>query len=139
LDAREDQQGLKTTAKQRENDGKRPGGITGRGFLPGRSGNPLGRPRTAKFSDAARRLAEEIRQGGKTGAEQLAEHCFRQALKGSARHAELFLAYTEGKPKQGVELPGPNGDAMKFANMSDAEIDARLKALLEKYEQEKKT
>jgi hypothetical protein len=129
---------LKTTSKQRENCEKRFGGVTGKGFLPGRSGNPLGRPRTAKFSDAARRLAEEIGQSGKTGAEELAEHCFRQALKGSARHAELFLNYTEGKPKQGVELSGPNGDAMKFENMSDAEIDARLNALLEKYREEKK-
>jgi hypothetical protein len=60
-------------------------------------------------------------------------------LKGSARHAELFLAYTEGKPKQDVELSGPNGDAMKFENMSEAELDPRLKALLEKYQQEKKT
>jgi hypothetical protein len=93
-------------------------GITGKGLLPGRSGSPLGRPRTAKFSDAARRLAEEIGQNGTTGAEQLAEHCFRQALKGSARHAELFLVYTEGKPKQDVELSWPNRDAMKFENMS---------------------
>jgi hypothetical protein len=129
---------MKTTGKQRENGGNRPGGITGKGFLPGCSGNPLGRPRTAKFSDAARRLAEEIGQGGKTGAKQLAEHCFRQALKGSARHTELFLAYTEGKPKQGVELSGPNGDAMKFENMSEAELDARLKELLEKYQVENK-
>jgi len=102
----------KTTGKQRE---KRPGGITGKGFLPGPSGNPQGRPRTAKFSDAARRLTEEIGQNGKTGAEQLAEHCFRCALKGSARHAELFLAYTEGKPKQCVELSGPNGDTGKVS------------------------
>jgi hypothetical protein len=84
-------------------------------------------------------LAEEIGQNGTTGAEQLAEHCFRQALKGSARHAELFLAYREGKPKQDVELSGPNRDAMKFENMSEAELDARLKALLGKYQQEKKT
>jgi Family of unknown function (DUF5681) len=115
------------------------GGITGKGFLPGQSGNPRGRPRTAKFSDAARRLAEEIGQSGKTGAEQLAEHCFLQALKGSARHAELFLAYTEGKPKQGVELSGPDGGAMKFENMSEAQIDVRLKVLLEKYQQAEKT
>ena len=127
----------KTTGKQRENQGERPGGITGKGFLRGQSGNPQGRPRTAKFSDAARRLAEEIGQSGRTGAEQLAEHCFRQALKGSARHAELFLNYTEGKPKQGVELSGPDGGAMKFENMSEAELDERLKALLEKYKQEK--
>jgi hypothetical protein len=83
-------------------------------------------------------LAEEIGEDGTTGAEQLAEHCFHQALKGSARHAELFLNYTEGKPKQGVELSGPNGATMKFENMSsEAELDARLKALLEKYQQEK--
>jgi hypothetical protein len=130
--------GVKTTLKQRENHGERPGGITGKGFLPGRSGNPQGRPRTAKFSDAARRLAEEIGPSGKTGAEQLAGHCFRQALKGSVRHAELFLAYTEGKPKQGVELSGQDGGAMKIENMSNAEIDARLNALLEKYREEKK-
>jgi hypothetical protein len=58
---------------------------------------------------------------------QLAEHCFRQALKGSARHTELLLAYTEGTPKQGVELSGPDGGGMKFENMSDAEIDAIAK------------
>ena len=84
-------------------------------------------------------MSEEIGQDGRTGAEQLAEYCFRRALKGSARHAELFLAYTEGKPKQGVELSGPNGDAMKFESMSEADIDARLKALLEKYQQEDKS
>lgn len=54
---------LKTTAKQRENCGTRPEGIRGKGFLPGRSGNPQGRPRTAKFSDAARRLAEPLPYG----------------------------------------------------------------------------
>jgi len=120
----------KTTGKQRE---KRAGGITGKGFKPGISGNPNGRPRTAKFSEAARRLAEEIGQNGKTGAEQLAEHCLRRALEGSARHAELFLAYTEGKPKQGVELSGPDGGAMRFENMTDSEIDVRLQELQRKY------
>jgi hypothetical protein len=84
-------------------------------------------------------LSEEIGQDGRTGAEQLADYCFHRALKGSARHAELFLNYTEGKPKQGVELSGLNGDAMKFANMSEAELNARLKELLQKYEQENKS
>ena len=35
------QRPLKTTAKQR-------GGVTGRGFLPGQSGNPGGRPRSER-------------------------------------------------------------------------------------------
>jgi hypothetical protein len=102
------------------------------------SGNPNGRPRTAKFSEAARQLLAEIdAKSVETNAEVLVRHCFKKAMHGSARHLELLLAYVEGRPKQGVELSGPNGDAMKFEDMSEAEIDVRLKALLEKYEQEK--
>jgi hypothetical protein len=37
---------------------------------------------------------------GLTRAEELAEYCFRRAMKGSIRHAELFLNYSEGRPKQ---------------------------------------
>jgi hypothetical protein len=125
-----------TTRKQRE---KRARGVTGKGFQPGVSGNPNGRPRTAKFSEAARQLLAEIdAKSGETNAECLVRHCFKKAKQGSPRHLELLLAYVEGKPKQGVELSGPDGGAMRFENMSEVEIDARLKALLEKYEQEEK-
>ena len=126
----------KTTGKQRE---KRVGGITGKGFQPGVSGNPNGRPRTAKFSEAARQLLAEIdAKTGETNAECLVRHCFKQAMHGSPRHLELLVAYVEGRPKQGVELSGLDGGAMRFENMSDAELDVQLKALLEKYQEEKK-
>jgi hypothetical protein len=127
---------MKTTGKQRE---KCPGGVTGKGFQPGVSGNPNGRPRTAKFSEAARQLLAEIdARTGETNAECLVRHCFKKAKQGSPRHLELLLAYVEGRPKRGVELSGPDGGAMKFENMSDAEIDARLNTLLEMYREEKK-
>ena len=113
--------------------------VTGKGFRPGVSGNPNGRPRTAKFSEAARQLLAEIdAKSGETNAESLVRHCFKRAMHGSARHLELLLAYVEGKPKQGVELSGPDGGAMKFENMSDAELDTRLKDLLEKYQEGEK-
>jgi hypothetical protein len=80
-------------------------------------------------------LAEEIGKRGKTGAEQLAEHCFRRALRGSARHAEIFLNYAEGRPRQAVELSGPNAGAIRFQNLSDAEMDARIAELLEKFKE----
>jgi hypothetical protein len=125
-----------TTRKQRE---KRAGGVTGKGFQPGVSGNPNGRPRTAKFSEAARQLLAEIdARTGETNAECLVRHCFKKAKQGSARHLELLLAYVEGRPKQGVELSGPDGGALRFENMKDAEIDARLQELLRKYQEAKR-
>ena len=100
-----------------------------------KAGNPGGgRPRTAKFAEAARQIAAEIGTKGLTGAQRLAEYCFQRGLKGSARHAEMFLGYAEGRPTYAVELSGPDGGAMKFENMGEAEIDARLKELLEKYQ-----
>jgi hypothetical protein len=77
-------------------------------FKPGQpSPNPNGRPRTAKFSEACQRLAEEIDPKTKrTGAETLALHAYRKALRGSARHAEIFLNYAEGKPRQAFEIAG---------------------------------
>jgi hypothetical protein len=50
---------------------------------------------------------------------------------------ELFLFICPFSSDR-VQLSGPNGDTMKSENMSEAELDARLKALLEKYQQEKR-
>ena len=103
-------------------------------FQPGRSGNPNGRPRTAKFSEACRRLAEEIGTRGLTRAEELAQYCYCRALKGSVRHAELFLNYCEGKPRQSHEISGPESGPLRFSNMSHDEIQARIAELLMKRE-----
>ena len=48
---------LRTTQKQR---GRKQGGITGRGFMPGQSGNPAGRPKDyAVMRDLARQKTEK--------------------------------------------------------------------------------
>jgi Family of unknown function (DUF5681) len=118
----------KTTGKQRK---KRAGGVTGKGFQPGVSGNPNGRPRTARFSEAARKLLGEIdANGGETNAECLVRHCFKQAMHGSARHLELLLAYAEGRAKQIVEASGPNGTPL--FNLSRDEAQSRIVDLLAK-------
>jgi hypothetical protein len=122
--------GTETTGKQRE---KHAGGVTGKGFQPGVSGNPNGRPRTAKFSEAARQLLAEIdARTGETNAECLVRHCFKKAMRGSVRHTDLMLAYAEGRPKQGLEVSG----RMDLRNLGEDQIDARIKVLLEKYQQE---
>ena len=101
-------------------------------FKPGqRSANPAGRPRTAKFSEAMRQVLAEVNpSSGETNAELLARHCFQKAIAGSARHLGLALSYVEGKPPQAFELSGRNGRAIELANLTDAELDARLRQLL---------
>jgi hypothetical protein len=102
-------------------------------FKPGqKSANPAGRPRTAKFSEAMRQVLAEVNpSSGETNAELLARHCFQKAIAGSARHLGLALSYVEGKPPQAFELSGRNGSSIEIANMTDAEVSARLAQLLD--------
>jgi hypothetical protein len=101
-------------------------------FKPGqKSPNPAGRPRTAKFSEAMRQVLAEVNpSSGETNAELLARHCFKKAIAGSARHLGLALSYVEGKPPQAFELSGRNGSSIEIANMTDAELTARMAELL---------
>ena len=91
--------------------------------------NPAGRPRTAKFSDAMRLLLAEVGPGGTTNAEALAAVCLKKGLKGSPRHLELAMNYAEGKPKQGLEISGPDGGALEYADLTMEQLYARCAAL----------
>jgi len=59
-------------AKQRSS-GKLVGGITGQGFMPGRSGNPNGRPRTSGLLNVLRETVQSVTEEGRTVEERLVE------------------------------------------------------------------
>jgi hypothetical protein len=138
LDGRKPERPESMPRKRRKNGG---GSLVEAGkatqFKAGNPGGP-GRPATSKFADAARWLAAQIGARDKTNALRLAESCFKRAMNGSARHAELLLAYAEGRPRQTVEMSGPNGGAMRFESMSDVELDARLDELLKKFQEDRR-
>jgi hypothetical protein len=129
--------GAKTVRKSKSGfDGPSPDVGKATQFKPGNKGG--GRPRTAKFAEAVRQIAAEIGKDGRTGAQRLAEHCFKRAMKGSVRHLELFLHYAEGKPvtRSEEELFPPEQPSRplcetgKFENASATELEAFREKLL---------
>jgi len=90
-------------AKQRRAR-KQLGGVTGRGFLPGKSGNPKGRPRTTGLLDALKSRVSQTTLDGRTVESLLVEVLIQEALKGRHRLAAITTIFDrlEGKPKQQV-------------------------------------
>lgn len=82
--------------EQRQNN---VGGITGKGFLPGQSGNPNGRPKgrtlTALLRERLETVADE--STGETYGEQLAKAWVDAALDGNVAAIKEALDRTEGK------------------------------------------
>jgi hypothetical protein len=88
---------------QKENNGdnnvkqrgtaKRPGGVTGKGFLPGHSGNKKGRPRTKGLVAALKAAVAEVIPDGRTIEQALVDELISEALRGRRRLqaiAEIF-------------------------------------------------
>ncbi len=93
-------------AEQRTSNGKLLGGVTGRGFLPGKSGNPRGRKKGSGIQDRLRRLLEA--DDGRV-AEALAQAIVTAALKGDFRYCQEILNRVDGKVpnRVAVEDSGP--------------------------------
>jgi hypothetical protein len=72
-------------------------------FKPGQSGNPGGRPRTAKLSEACRAKLASLMPGdpeSRSYAEAIADKLALQALKGDIRAAQELADRAEGRPSQ---------------------------------------
>ena len=84
-------------------------------FKPGQSGNPGGRPRTAKLSEACRaKLASPIPGDpeNRSYAEAIADKLALQALKGDIRAAQELADRAEGRPSQ--MAPPAEYDGVKY-------------------------
>ena len=85
---------------------KQLGGITGRGFLPGQSGNPNGRPRTRGLLGALRGRVSEVGQDGRSLEDRLVGVLIEEALRGRHRLAavEVIFDRLEGRARQQIEV-----------------------------------
>lgn len=96
---------------QREsNAGKKPGGVTGKGFMPGKSGNPSGRRKGSVSLLAAmkRELTHE-------SAGDIARKVIRMAKAGNLEAAKLVLSWIgeAAQLAQLVKFVGADGGAMQ--------------------------
>jgi hypothetical protein len=108
---------------------KRPGGVTGKGFRPGKSGNPKGRPP----------LPEEVRNYARLYSIEALDALVKliRAKKtpagARAMAIELLLNRGNGKPRQELELSGPGGKPLiptiPLKDLSDGTL-AQLEAAL---------
>ena len=84
--------------QQTHNTGKKPGGCTGKGFRPGKSGNPSGKRRGEVSLTAW--IKRSLSQGRKL--EQLGEAIFASALKGDVQAQKLLWDRIDGRVKEEI-------------------------------------
>jgi hypothetical protein len=92
-------------AKQHRN-GKLLGGITGKGFSPGQSGNPSGRAPSKGLINSLKVKIGEVGPDGRTVEDLLVEALIQEAFVGKNRMAALAYVFDrlEGRPRQEVDV-----------------------------------
>ena len=96
---------MKNDENQRS-DPERLGGITGRGFMPGQSGNPSDRPRTRGLLGTLRVRVSEIESDGRSLEDRLVDVLLQGALRGRHRLAavEVIFDRLEGRSTQQIQV-----------------------------------
>jgi hypothetical protein len=96
---------VKQTVKSRR--GKNPRSLANlQSFQPGQSGNPGGRPKKTRISDASREWLEQIdEKTGLTNAELVVLAQGKQAKKGNTTAFNALADRTEGRPAHGQDTP----------------------------------
>lgn len=107
---------MENNSKQRRT--KQLGGVTGRGFLPGQSGNPNGRPHTKGLLTALRNKVAETGADGRTIEDQLVEVLVQEALRGKHRlpAVEAIFDRLEGRSTLRLDVNDVTADLRSRSN-----------------------
>lgn len=89
--------------KQRTNNGKQLGGCTGKGFMPGESGNPNGRPKGTGLTDRLRAILEN---DGCKVAQEIVDAGVKAARDGDFRFWNAIFERIDGKVQENIKADG---------------------------------
>ncbi len=105
---------MKTDAKQTQKNKFPPGNKIGKQFPPGVSGNPQGRPKLTKLTDALREQLAEINPDApeETIAEQIARALISEAKLGNIAAIREVFDRSEGKAPINLDVGGKDGEPM---------------------------
>jgi hypothetical protein len=129
----------KTNGKQmvnKKDDGTfAPGHKLGNRFKKGKTGNPSGRPKLTKLTEALReQLAETLPDASeRTVAEAIARALIREAISGNVQAAREIADRTEGKPKQSIDVDLQVKDWRQLAQtygVTEADVITEAKLLI---------
>ncbi len=100
------------------------GGVTGKGFMPGQSGNPRGGPRGPRtLTTRLRKIIDQETKDGKDYGDLVMQVLVKAALKGDMKAMSLLLDRVDGKAVQEILVKQEDGD--KRINIPGSDVRSK--------------
>jgi len=113
------------------------GGITGKGFQKGKSGNPIGRPKTKTILKALKSIGNEPHSEDMTKLEHICRLVIEKAVKGEISWVKLYFERLDGKPylNHNINLDTNHDQPIKVFDIENRKTEQEIReSILSEYE-----
>jgi len=113
----------KVVKQPKNNDKKLKGGITGKGWVKGTSGNPNGRPKNEfALNEHIKTLANiPVGRSKKTMLESVVHRVYQEALDGNMTAVNFLADRILGKPNQSIGIKDTTDEPIKVFDLDEVE------------------
>ena len=113
----------KVVKQPKNNDKKLKGGITGKGWVKGTSGNPNGRPKNEfALNEHIKTLANiPVGRSKKTMLESVVHRVYQEALAGNMTAVNFLADRILGKPNQSIGIKDTTDEPIKVFDLDEVE------------------